>query len=162
MKTIATLLISFALTLGAFAQPPVPPDLSKVTEGDIIKTVEHMQRLVKDAQAENATVKAENVKLSAKVDDALKELATERAAHAAAQQEAVKIQGEIDALNAKVVALTKERDAWKKRAVWLMGAVSVLAAFAALRFTKLLPFPWSYAAAAAIGGAIYLALYKIL
>ena len=189
MKASRLLLIFSVLTIGALAKTPAakpqpakpavaqpavaqpavattptpkPPDLSDVSEDSIIKTVERLQKLVKDAETEVATAKEENKKLSAKADDTLKELATEHSAHEAAKQEITKVQGIVDGLNAKVVALTKERDAWKKRAVWLMMAVSLLAAIAALRFTKMLPVPWNYVAAVGVGSAVYGALYAIL
>lgn len=164
MKTANLLVILLSSALGAIAQPPAdkPPDLSGVSAENILKTVDHLQQLVKSAEKEIAEVKKANAELTAKTDSLTRELTAEQQAHEAAKVETVKVQGIVDTRTAERDAALVREKAWRHRAKSLMFAVAALAAFLSYRFTKLLPIPWSYAAAAAAGAAVYGALYALL
>lgn len=102
MKTLLTIL---CLTL---------PDLSKVTQDDIIKTVEHMQRLNHELQDKLATVEKENATIKMADAELRVDLKAAKDATQEAKSELPKLQTTIDNL---AVALTKAEAETKRETV---------------------------------------------
>lgn len=128
--------------------PPVTLDLSRVSAADIERTVEHLQRLVHEAEQRADSLDAN--------------LEAVHEAHAAALTETLQLQRTIDTLTVEYAAALKREIAWKHRAQILMLLVSMTATALLSKFIMLLPIPWNWLGLAGAATTIYAALYFIL